>query len=80
MFFDITLLQVYVSFLFAPWVAIIMPGTIRENIAMGKLATDGPPATSEEVIQAAKMACAHEFILNLPNGKYVISLLVPLLS
>ena len=54
---------------------IIMPGTIRENIAMGKLACGGPPATSEEVVQAAKMACAHDFILNLPNGKYLLYIL-----
>lgn len=47
---------------------VIFPGTIRENIAMGKPPSNGPPATSEEVVQAAKMACAHEFILNLPNG------------
>jgi len=48
---------------------VIFPGTIRENIAMGKPASDGPPATEEEVIHAAKLACAHDFIVNsLPDG------------
>lgn len=47
---------------------VIFPGTISENIAMGKPASDGPPPTQEEVEQAAKDACAHDFILNLPNG------------
>ena len=46
---------------------IIFPGTVAENIAMGKPA-DGTPPTREEVEEAAKMACAHDFILNLPNG------------
>lgn len=38
-------------------------GTIRENIRYGKL-----HATDEEVVQAAKHANAHEFIMRLPNG------------
>lgn len=38
-------------------------GTIKENIAYGK-----PDATDEEIIEAAKMAHAHEFITRLPNG------------
>lgn len=38
-------------------------GTVRENIAMGK-----PDATEEEIIQAAKNAHAHNFIMQLPNG------------
>jgi len=46
---------------------IIFPGTVAENIAMGKPA-DGTPPTREEVEEAAKMACAHDFILALPNG------------
>lgn len=47
---------------------IIFPGTIRENIALGKYKADGQPPTEEEVIEAAKLACAHDFILDLPNG------------
>lgn len=38
-------------------------GTIRENIAMGK-----PEATTEEVIEAAKLSHAHGFIKRLPQG------------
>ena len=38
-------------------------GTIKENIAYGK-----PNATDKEIIEAAKMAHAHEFITRLPNG------------
>lgn len=38
-------------------------GTIRENIAYSK-----PDATDEEIIEAAKLALAHDFIIKLPNG------------
>ena len=38
-------------------------GTIFENIAYGK-----PGATMEEVIEAAKSANAHEFIMSFPDG------------
>ncbi len=41
----------------------LMPGTIRENIAMGK-----PDATDEEIVAAAKNARAHGFISRLPRG------------
>jgi ATP-binding cassette subfamily B protein len=37
--------------------------TIRENIRFGK-----PDATDEEVVQAAQSACAHDFIMELPQG------------
>ena len=37
--------------------------TIKENIKYGKL-----NATDEEVISAAKLANAHDFIMRLPNG------------
>ncbi|MGO5675711.1 ABC transporter ATP-binding protein [Bacillus subtilis] len=37
--------------------------TIRENIAIGK-----PDATLEEIIEAAKAANAHEFIMSFPEG------------
>jgi ATP-binding cassette subfamily B (MDR/TAP) protein 1 len=45
----------------------LFPGTIRDNIATGKPVSDGP-ASEPEVIAAAKAACAHEFISNLPDG------------
>ena len=41
----------------------LFTGTIRENIAYGKL-----DATEEEIISAAKAVHAHEFITRLPNG------------
>ncbi|MBE0409242.1 MAG: ABC transporter ATP-binding protein [Anaerolineales bacterium] len=41
----------------------LLSGTIRENIAYGK-----PLATMDEVIKAAKVAQAHEFISRLPEG------------
>jgi ATP-binding cassette subfamily B protein len=37
--------------------------TIRENIAFGRLG-----ATEDEIIAAAKAACAHDFIMNFPFG------------
>ncbi len=41
----------------------LFSGTIRQNISYGKL-----DATEEEVIAAAKLANAHNFIKKLPNG------------
>lgn len=41
----------------------LKPGTIRENIIMGK-----PDASDEEMIKAAKNSHAHSFIKQLPNG------------
>ena len=41
----------------------LMSGTVRENIVMGK-----PDATDEEVITAAKLAHAHNFIMQLKDG------------
>lgn len=38
-------------------------GTVTANIAYAK-----PAATMEEIIAAAKEACAHDFIMNLPDG------------
>lgn len=42
---------------------ILFDDTVRNNIAYGV-----PEASLEEVIQAAKAACAHEFIMKLPEG------------
>ena len=41
----------------------LFTGTIKENIKYGKL-----DATDEEVIEAAKLANAHNFIMRLPKG------------
>jgi len=38
-------------------------GTIRDNIAYGK-----PDASLEEIQEAAKIACVHDFIMSLPDG------------
>ncbi len=42
---------------------ILFNDTVAENIAFGR-----PEASLEEIIEAAKMAYAHEFIENLPQG------------
>ena len=41
----------------------LFSGTVRENIRYGR-----PDATDEEVVQAAKTASAHSFIMRLENG------------
>jgi ATP-binding cassette subfamily B multidrug efflux pump len=41
----------------------LFSGTIRENIAYGR-----PDATLDEVVEAARAAQAHDFILAMPNG------------
>jgi ATP-binding cassette subfamily B protein len=42
---------------------LLMEGSVMDNIAMSD-----PDAPSSEVIEAAKLADAHNFIMNLPNG------------
>ncbi len=42
---------------------ILFRGTLKENIAIGK-----PDATMEEIVEAAKIACIHDFIVSLPDG------------
>ena len=46
-----------------PQETILFSGTVKENIAYGK-----PDASEEEIIEAAKAAQAHEFIMELPYG------------
>ena len=41
----------------------LFSGTVMENIRFGRL-----DATDEECIEAAKLACAHSFIMRLPEG------------
>ena len=41
----------------------LFAGNVYENIRYGK-----PDATFEEIVEAAKLANAHDFIMNLPNG------------
>lgn len=42
---------------------LLFDGTVQENIAL-----TNPDASDEEIIAAAKVAFAHDFIMNLPNG------------
>ncbi|MGB0564711.1 MAG: peptidase domain-containing ABC transporter, partial [Spirulinaceae cyanobacterium] len=42
---------------------LLFDGTIQENIAM-----HNPEAASQEIIEAAKVAAAHDFIMELPSG------------
>jgi ATP-binding cassette subfamily B protein len=42
---------------------LLFDGTVQENIAL-----TNPEATTEEIIGVARIAVAHEFIMNLPNG------------
>jgi ATP-binding cassette subfamily B protein len=46
-----------------PQDTLLFEGTIQENIAL-----TNPDATTEEIIAAAKIAAAHEFIMSLPSG------------
>ncbi len=46
-----------------PQETVIFGGTVRENVAYGRF-----DATEDEMIQAAKSANAHEFIVKLPDG------------
>ncbi|MBD2204969.1 peptidase domain-containing ABC transporter [Calothrix sp. FACHB-1219] len=46
-----------------PQDTLLFDGTVQENIAL-----TNPEASTEEIITAAKIAAAHEFIMNLPNG------------
>ena len=42
---------------------LLFEGTISENIAL-----NDPQASNEAIINAATIACAHEFIMSLPDG------------
>jgi subfamily B ATP-binding cassette protein HlyB/CyaB len=42
---------------------LLFDGTVQENIAL-----TNPDATPEEIIDAARIACAHDFIMELPQG------------
>ncbi len=42
---------------------LLFSGTVRENIAL-----NNPDATTDQIIEAAKIAAAHDFIMDLPNG------------
>ncbi|MBD2663945.1 cyclic nucleotide-regulated ABC bacteriocin/lantibiotic exporters [Richelia sinica FACHB-800] len=46
-----------------PQDTLLFDGTVQENISL-----TNPDATTEEIIEAAKVAAAHDFIMGLPNG------------
>ena len=46
-----------------PQDSLLFEGTISENIAL-----NDPQASNEAIISAATIACAHEFIMSLPDG------------
>jgi ATP-binding cassette subfamily B protein len=46
-----------------PQDSLLFDGTVKDNLMLVK-----PDATAEELIRAAKIACAHEFIMNMPRG------------
>lgn len=46
-----------------PQETLLFDGTVQENIAL-----TNPDASSEEIIEAARIAAAHEFIMSLPMG------------
>jgi ATP-binding cassette subfamily B protein len=48
---------------FVPQDCLLFEGTVFSNIALGD-----PQAESSRVIEMATIACAHEFIMNLPRG------------
>lgn len=46
-----------------PQDTLLFDGTVQENIAI-----NNPDATTDEIIEAAQVAVAHDFIMELPNG------------
>jgi subfamily B ATP-binding cassette protein HlyB/CyaB len=46
-----------------PQETLLFDGTVLENIAL-----TNPDATTDEIIEAARIAAAHDFIMSLPNG------------
>ena len=46
-----------------PQDSLLFEGTVAENIAL-----NDPNSSTESIIEASKLACAHEFIMSLPQG------------
>ena len=46
-----------------PQDSLLFEGSVQENIAL-----TNPEASSDDVVKAAKLACAHDFIMSLPSG------------
>lgn len=60
---EISLTDLRKQIAIVPQDVLLFGGTIKENILYGKL-----EATDEEVIQAAQLANAHDFIISFPQG------------
>ena len=64
--FDITKVDLYTlrkQIGFVPQDCMLFEGTVFSNIALGN-----PESSAEDVVNASKSACAHDFIMNLPYG------------
>jgi ATP-binding cassette subfamily B protein len=46
-----------------PQEPLLFSGTIADNIALGD-----PDASSDAIVEAARLACAHDFIMDMPSG------------
>ena len=46
-----------------PQDSLLFEGSVQDNIALSD-----PEATSEDIIAAARIACAHDFVMSLPQG------------
>lgn len=46
-----------------PQESLLFEGTVRDNLTLGR-----PEATTDEIIAVAKIACAHDFIMELNDG------------
>ena len=46
-----------------PQESLLFEGSVRDNLTLGR-----PEATTEDIIQACKIACAHDFIMELSDG------------
>lgn len=62
-FYDLTSSEIRKQIAYVPQEPYLFNENIRENIRLGR-----PEATDEEVEEAAKLAYAHDFILELENG------------
>ncbi len=64
--FDVTKVELYSlrrQVGVVPQDSLLFDGTIRENLLLVK-----PDATVEEMIRATRIACAHDFIMDMPQG------------
>ena len=46
-----------------PQDSLLFDGTVRDNITL-----TSPDSTTDDIVAAARVACAHDFIMELPNG------------